>query len=263
MENFDAPALAPEISYPSSPEPSDDLEDMYQGLTVESIHCAMEEQEEHGRSPPLVRSASSPDRIFANHNLSGNHHQQERGSDSFDEASTSTLTPPPSISPDPPPPPPSPPGSPPPAHHARPTGITQAEMRAPSPDKMYLDMVGDLEVMMEIAKSMHELARHTKSLLHVAYERVDLSDPRVRNLGMSGVLKDLRQESAHSVVDGQRAQLRYEKVLSDVRRLRRCLRNLGFWRLGGASGAPPLDPLVPDTPTWGLPPHSYFTHDIQ
>ncbi|XP_022081992.1 WASH complex subunit 1-like [Acanthaster planci] len=258
MESFDASISVPVISCPSSPEPSDELEEVYQGLTVESIHCALAEREDSDKSPPLERSASFPDRTLANHNFSGRRQQRGSSEDSFDETSTSTLTPPPSISPDPPP------SSPPNPAAATPTGITQTEMRMPSPDRMYLDMVGDLEVMMDIAKSMHELARHTKSLLHAAYERVDLGDPRVRNLGMAGVLKDLRLESAHSVVDGQRAQLRYEKVLADVRRLRRCLRNLGFWRLGGASlstAGPPVPPPAPDT-TWGLPHHSYLSHDI-
>ena len=101
-----------------------------------------------------------------------------------------------------------------------------------------------------------------RTLISTAYERIDLNDPRVRNLGIGRVMKDLRMESAHAVVDGQRAQVRYEKVMTDVRRMKRCLRNLGFWHGGGHSGSLPGERQPSVTDSWGLPYHSFFSNGL-
>ena len=61
--------------------------------------------------------------------------------------------------------------------------------------------------------------------------------------GVSSMLRDLRKETLHSLVDGQRATSRYDKVMHNLRNMRRRLRNanLGQWRpvsvvVGGGSG---------------------------
>ncbi|XP_033635618.1 uncharacterized protein LOC117296691 [Asterias rubens] len=239
MESHFEKSSIPVTSYPSSPEPSTD--EIHHQLTDEGLHYMIQEQEEqlHRERPAVTigRTVSTPERIFANLNLSGqqgfDEDEDEPGISRTPRTSPSRTSP---IS----------------AATSPPTGIHPSEMRQPSTDRMYQDMVGDLDVMIDIARSMHEVARHTKTLISTAYERIDLNDPRVRNLGIGRVMKDLRMESAHAVVDGQRAQVRYEKVMTDVRRMKRCLRNLGFWHGGGHSGSLPGERQPSVTDSWAV-----------
>ena len=61
---------------------------------------------------------------------------------------------------------------------------------------------------------------------------------RLTGGGVSAMLRDLRKETLQSLVDGQRASARYDKVMHNLRNMRRRLRNanLGQWTAssGGA-----------------------------
>ncbi|XP_072176794.1 uncharacterized protein [Diadema setosum] len=102
-------------------------------------------------------------------------------------------------------------------------------------EEMLDELLGDVNAMMDSAKSIVEAAQKIRNLVHQSLESVDLCCSNVSKLGLVATIKDLRQETVRAVVDADRANLRFEKVASEFTQLRRCLRRLGVIPTGPTS----------------------------
>ncbi|XP_072018684.1 uncharacterized protein [Amphiura filiformis] len=134
-----------------------------------------------------------------------------------------------------------------------------------SATRMMRNVTNEVDVMLQLADKMHELAEHLKLLVSTSSRHVNIPEvERLTDGAFSSVLRDMRRETLHCIIDGQRACVRYEKVMNDLRRLRRSLRNMGQWKTAvdrsgaGSSGrADSTETICPDG-DWGLPRYSYF-----
>ncbi|XP_071507851.1 uncharacterized protein, partial [Diadema antillarum] len=102
-------------------------------------------------------------------------------------------------------------------------------------EEMLDELLGDVNAMMDSAKSIVEAAQKIRNLVHQSLESVDLRCSNVSKLGLVATIKDLRQETVRAVIDADRANLRFEKVASEFTQLRRCLRRLGVIPAGPTS----------------------------
>lgn len=94
-------------------------------------------------------------------------------------------------------------------------------------EEMMDELLGDINAMIESATSITDAARQIRNIVQQSLEVIDLRRPENSQLGLVGTIKDLRRETIRAVIDGDRAHLRYAKVVTEFAHLRRCLRRLG------------------------------------
>ncbi|PIK34582.1 hypothetical protein BSL78_28597 [Apostichopus japonicus] len=95
-----------------------------------------------------------------------------------------------------------------------------------TPDELFSSISEDLTTILDAADQSFTSAEQALKVFQTTFDQIDHDNPRCEEIGIYGVLKDLREETMKAVFDLERARLRAQKIQSEMTKLRRGLRTL-------------------------------------